>query len=72
MRVILKSKSTDLYFKSTGNWVESEYDARSFEDVSKAFQFCALHNLDDASVVLKFGSGLQDLTLNPPPVSARV
>jgi len=57
--------------KSLGDWVVLEEEAHGFADVSSAFHFCSKHDLREIAIILKFGAGLEDLSLNPPLMVTR-
>lgn len=63
MRILLQQKKTGLYFKDVSIWTPDATAAMDFLSSTRAIEFCAVHNLSDVQLVLKFDEQLYDIVL---------
>ena len=69
MRILLQQKETGFYFKDIGSWARTSAEAMDFVSSTAAIDFCAVNNLSEVQLVLKFDEQKYDIVLPvlPPP-----
>ncbi len=55
MKIVLRDRSTGLYFRGEKNWVRNGYDALTFRNVLDAEAFCHTHGLDELQLIQQQG-----------------
>jgi hypothetical protein len=63
MRIVLRDKSSGLYFLAEETWIADPCLAREFPTTWEALQFCNANNLPPATVVMKAGESRYDVAV---------
>ncbi len=67
MRILLQQKETGLYFRDIGAWIREPAEAMDFLSSTAAIDFCALNNISDVQLVLKFEEQRYDIVMPVVP-----
>jgi hypothetical protein len=63
VKVLLQNKTTELYFKSESEWVQTATEACAFESSISALTLCEELKLSGVQVVFKFPNALYDFSI---------
>jgi hypothetical protein len=66
MKIVAQNCLTKEYLTEQGTWDPAPAKAKQFDSSMKAYEYCRLHKIPDAQVVLKFSRAQFDVKL---PVS---
>jgi hypothetical protein len=65
MKVLLRRTGSGLFFKDLESWVQDEAEARNFTTALNAIQFCELHGIAEAQIIMRGGKPEEDILLGP-------
>jgi len=51
LKVVIQHKTSFQYVKSEADWTEDAFQARDFERIHSAAEFCRKHNLQQAYII---------------------
>ena len=55
VKIVLRDRSTGLYYKSEHNWVRNGYDAMTFSNIIDAEAYCRAQGLRDLQFIQQQG-----------------
>jgi hypothetical protein len=65
MKILLQHTGSRLYYKSTGDWVQEENEARPFKTALEAIEFCEQQQITGVEIVLRPSSPIPELRVGP-------
>ena len=65
MKILLQHTGSRLYYKSTGDWVQEENEARPFKSAFEAIEFCEQQQITGVEIVLRPSAQIPELRVGP-------
>ena len=65
MKILLQHTGSRLYFKSAGDWVQEENEARAFKSALEAIEFCEQRQITGVEIVLRPSAQIPELRVGP-------
>ena len=65
MKILLQHTGSRLYFKSAGDWVQEENEARPFKTALEAIEFCEQQQITGVEIVLRPTAQMSELRVGP-------
>jgi hypothetical protein len=69
MKIVLQRKDTGDYFKDVGDWTRNAAEAMDFLSSTQAIEFCAMNQISDVQLVLRFEEQHYDIVM---PMAGRL
>ncbi len=55
VRIVLRERKSGLYYRSSGEWVTTPYDALTFRNILEAEEFCRIHSFEHLQLIQQSG-----------------
>lgn len=69
VKIVLRDRSTGLYYRGDRHWVRNGYDALTFSNVLDAEAFCRARGLKDLQLIQQQGYFFRPPTRRPSPIN---